>query len=440
MKKKFMKSKSLLGFGLSAVMILGCAVGAMAEEVDMNDDGTVNNPEAVEVIEGDLTFWSLFTGGDGEYFGKIVDDYNATSPTNPIQCITLVWEDYYTKLQTAVGTGNGPDTGVSHASKLYELAETGNIVPLDNYLAELDINLADYYEQASIDAVTIDGQVYAIPLDTHCEVMYYNLDLLEQAGITEDDVKAIASAEDFEALLQKCKESLPEDVTPLSLTNSLDDPYRIWYATYFQMGGSDFVNEDGTAVTMDEDIAKAAMEWVKGLYDKGYILPGIDDHCAMFQAGKGAFLFAGTWVVGTFEQTDGLNFNIAPYPTLFENGACNADSHTLILPASKDRTEEESVEATKFLFYASHNGGLTWAKSGQIPAAIDVNQSDDYKAMRGYNVVEEVGLAKYAPHVTNWFGGMMPDIIAALDGYWLGVTDFDASYSALYAAIEDNLD
>ncbi len=434
--------KRLLSAMLGLTIVFGSAMGVMAEEVDMNEDGTINNPEAVEIVEGDLSFWSLFTGGDGEWFGQIIDQYNDTqSPTYPIQCVTLVWDDYYTKLQTAVATGNGPDTGVSHVSKLYELAETGVVEPLDGYLEQLGINLADYYEQASIDAVTIDGQIYAIPLDTHCEVMYYNLDLLEQAGITEEDVQNIASAEDFEALLAKCKEALPEDVTPLAVTNSGDDPFRMWYAVYFQMGGSDFVNEDGTENTLDEEIARAAMEWCKSLYDNGYILPGIDDHSAIFQSGKGAFEFGGTWVTGTFEQTEGLNFNVCDFPLLAgDTATCWSDSHTLVLPVNDDRTEEESLGAVEFLFYASNEGGLIWAGSGQIPSAVAVNQSDEYKEKLGYNVVEELGLSKYAPRVTSYYGGMKSDIISALNGYFQGTTDIEESYSELQAAIEDNLD
>jgi multiple sugar transport system substrate-binding protein len=433
--------KKLVSVLLGTCLVLGSTMGVMAEEVDMNDDGTINNPEAVEVIDGDLTFWSLFTGGDGEWFGQIVDDYNATSPTNPMQCITLVWDDYYTKLQTAVATGNGPDTGVSHVSKLYELAETGVVQPLDDYLDELGINLSDYYEQASIDAVTIDGQIYAIPLDTHCEVMYYNLDVLEQAGVTEEEVLNISSADDFDDILQRCKENLPEDYSPIALTNSSDDPFRVWYAVYFQMGGSDFVNDGATEVTLDEDIAKAAMEYTKSLYDNGYVLPGIDDHSAFFQSGKAAFEFGGTWVTGTFESTEGLNFNVTEFPQLFGDTAyCWADSHTLILPTSSTRTEEESLEAVKFLFYASEEGGITWSGSGQIPSAIAANQSEEYMAKKGYNVVDELSLAKYAPRATSYYGGMKADIITALNGYWQEVNDFDTSYEELYAAIEDNLD
>lgn len=439
MKKNFWRT--LMAASLSAAMAVSMGTAAFADDaVDMNEDGTINNPEAVKVIDGDLSFWSLFTGGDGEWFGQIADDYNATSPKYPTQVITLVWADYYTKLQTAVATGNGPDMGVSHVSKLTELAQTGAIEPLNDYLDQLGIDYSDYYSQANIDAVTIDGQIYAVPLDTHAEVMYYNLDLLEQAGITEDDVKAVKSADDFEALLKKCKDTLPEDVSPLGLQQSGDDPFRVWYATYFQMGGSDWCNEDASENTLDVDTAKAALDYVKSLYDNGYILPGIDDQAALFQSGKAAFIFGGTWLTGTFGQTEGLNFNNADFPQLFDNADCWADSHTLILPVNENRTDDESLEAVKFLFYASNDGGLTWAGSGQIPASKTANESDEYKQMKGYNVVTELDKAKFAPHAQNYYGGMKVDVQTALDGYWTGAADEDTTLEALSAAIDDNLD
>lgn len=78
---------------------------ASGEDADVNEDGTVNNPEAVKVDENKLVFWSLFSGGDGEYMDKIISDYNATDPDKQVQSIMLVWGDYYTKLQTAVAAG-----------------------------------------------------------------------------------------------------------------------------------------------------------------------------------------------------------------------------------------------------------------------------------------------------------------------------------------------
>src|SRR5699024_2246657 len=46
-------------------------------EADVNEDGTVNNPEAVKVDENKLVFWSLFSGGDGEFMDKIIEEYNS---------------------------------------------------------------------------------------------------------------------------------------------------------------------------------------------------------------------------------------------------------------------------------------------------------------------------------------------------------------------------
>lgn len=389
-----------------------------------------------------LSFWSLFNGGDGEWIGKIVQEYNKNEkPEHPVQITTLVWDDYYTKLQTAIATGNGPDIGVSHVSKLYELAKTGAIEPLNGYLDKLGIKFSDYYAKANQDAVTVDGKIYAIPLDTHAEIMYYNTDLLKQAGVSEDAVKNIKSADDFVKILKTCKEKLPEDITPLTLTQSGDDPWRVWWANYYQMGGSNFVNKNGTKVTMDKDKAEKSMEWLKSLYDQKLILPGIQDHDMTFQNGKAVFDIGGTWVTGTFENTKGLHFGISKYPLLFGNTPyCWADSHTLILPKTNGRTEEESLAAVKFMFTASSKYGITWAGSGQIPAAKTVNTSDAYKKLPGYKAIDELKYAKYAPRTKSYYGGMKADMEQALDGYWQGQSSEATAYKQLYEAIQDNLD
>ena len=70
----------------------------------------------------------------------------------------LVWDDYYTKLQTAVAAGKGPDIGVSHASKLPELVDQGVVEPIDGYLDDLGIDLSTMYSENSLKSVTFDGQ------------------------------------------------------------------------------------------------------------------------------------------------------------------------------------------------------------------------------------------------------------------------------------------
>lgn len=411
------------------------------DEVDVNEDGTVNNPEVVKIKEGNLSFWSLFSGGDGEFMDSIISDYNNSKPDMPVQSIMLVWADYYTKLQTAVAAGKGPDIGVSHVSKLPELVDQGAVIPLDDYLSQLGFDMSSMYNQNSIDSVTFDGSVYAIPLDTHAEIMYFNKDILEDAGVSlnADGQLDINSVDDFKAILDKIKAVIPEGYSTLALTNAGDDPYRVWWAVYFQMGGTPLISEDGSSVTIDVDTAVKAAEFVKSLYDDGYVIEGIDDHQAFFQSGKAGLLFGGTWATGAFEKTEGLNFGAQTFPKLFDNDSCWADSHTLIIPVSKNRTEEETLAAVKFIINASTKGGLTWAKSGQIPAATSVLESDEYKALPYRSDYKSALEKAVLPTKNSNFYAMKAGMIDALNALWTNQEDAQTAIDNLKSALETNL-
>ena len=106
----------------------------------------------------------MFSGGDGEYFDRVIEDYNSGDPTKQVQSIMLVWADYYTKLQTAVAAQQGPDIGISHASKLPELVDQGVVEPLNDYLDELGVDISTMYPESNLESVTFDGEIYAIPL------------------------------------------------------------------------------------------------------------------------------------------------------------------------------------------------------------------------------------------------------------------------------------
>ncbi len=415
---------------------------ASGDTADVNKDGTVNNPEAVQVDENKLVFWSLFSGGDGGFMDEIIADYNSKGPSKEVQSIMLVWADYYTKLQTAVAAGKGPDIGVSHVSKLPELVDQGVVEPIDSYLEQMGFDMSSVYASNSIDSVTFDGQIYAIPLDTHAEILYYNTDILERAGVAlnADGQLDINSWDEFKAIMDQCKAVLEDGETTLSMTNAGDDPYRIWWATYFQMGGTPLVNDDGTEVTLDMDIAKKAAETVKSLFEDGYIIEGIDDHQQLFQSGKAAFATCGTWATGAFEKTENLNFGAQAWPKLFDNDSCWADSHTMILPVNPDRTEEESLAAVEFLVGASGDGGTIWAGSGQIPSNMSVLESDEYLGMPYRSSYKSALQTAVLPSKNPHFYAMKDGIIENLNTYWTNVADVDTAIQGLYDELESNLD
>ena len=406
--------------------------------LDINEDGTVNNPEAVVVDKDKLVFWSLFSGGDGGFMDEIVSEYNKTNPPKQVQSIMLVWADYYTKLMTAVAAGKGPDIGVSHISKLPELVDQGVVIKIDDYAKRVGTDWNVFTPEMN-EGVTFDGGHYAMPLDTHAEIMYFNRDWLRKAGISlnKDDQLSITSTDDFIAILKKLQAVTANGQSALSLTQKGDDPYRVWWATYFQMGGTPLTNEAGDKITMDKGIAVKAASFIKGLYDSGYILSGIEDHQRFFQGGNAGLLFGGTWATGAFEKTENLNFGAQPFPQLFANPSCWADAHTFIIPVKKGRSDADTEAAVHFINYVSSKAAAHWAKSGQIPSDLTVQQSDEYLAMPYRSDYMEAASTAVLPSKNPNFYSMKEAMIRNLDTIWANQVSVEKGIENLALELEE---
>ena len=61
-----------------------------------------------------LAFWNGFTGGDGPFMKKLVEQFNSEHPNIAVTMNTMQWADYYTKLPAAVTSGKGPEIGIMH--------------------------------------------------------------------------------------------------------------------------------------------------------------------------------------------------------------------------------------------------------------------------------------------------------------------------------------
>ena len=412
----------------------GASTGT-GEAVSINEDGTVNNPEAVAVDPNKLVFWSLFSGGDGAWMDKIIADFNNTQPSKQVQSIMLVWGDYYIKLGTAVAARRGPDIGVSHVSRLPELVEQGMVVSIDDQAARAGVKWSDY-PPAMVESITFNGKKYAIPLDTHAEIMFSNIDILNAAGVPHNNGQlSVGNWNEFKAILDRIKPTLKPDQTTISLTNTGDDPYRIWWAVYFQMGGTPLVNAAGNQVTLDRSIAIRAADFVKSFWTDGYILPGITNHGQIFRAGNAAFVWCGTWETGVNTEVRNLKFGAQAFPRLFgTNDACWADAHVYVIPTKQSRNANDTQAAVNFAYWGGTSGAATWAQSGQIPSYVPALSSSAFTSLPyRADYAGAAGTAVLPPQHVN-FGMMKDAIIRNLDTIW---TDMATSTAAIDTILSD---
>ena len=86
-------------------------------------------------------------------------------------------------VNTAISSGTGPDIILYDPGPGYAgvLAEAGLLLPLDDYAAQYGWD--ERVAAPAVEATTLDGRFYGMPLTTDLIGMYYNQTLLDQEGM-----------------------------------------------------------------------------------------------------------------------------------------------------------------------------------------------------------------------------------------------------------------
>lgn len=340
--------------------------------------------------EETVVWWDFLGGGDGVRMKKLIEDFNAAHAGSiKIDATTLEWgTPFYAKVQTSAAVGEAPDIMTYHASRIPLAVEQGVLQELtaDDFAA-MGIGQADF-ATATWDAVTIEGKQYAVPLDTHPIVLYYNKDLLEKAGMLDENgkPKGLDSREGFTATLQALKDNGVN--FPLgSVTADGNFMFRTIYSLVGQQGGELMTDGEFLAGDNGEKLANALgvlSEWTSaGLQSTYTDYPAT---VALFTSGEAAMMINGVWEVPTMTDLNAqgklFNWGAVELPVIFDKPSTYADSHAFALPANrgKDMPAEKRAAVLEVISWIEKNS-LFWATAGHIPAYAPVTQTAEYAAM-----------------------------------------------------------
>ncbi len=145
-----------------------------------------------------IEFWHSMSSGTGELIQQIVDDYNASQDAVQVECIYQ--GDYTTagtKIQAAVSTGDTPAVCQLEIARIGMYAEAGVLLDMMPYVERDGFDLDDMYE-GLLDYSYYDGQLISMPNGRSVPVMYYNVDMMEEAGVEAptnwDELRTAATA------------------------------------------------------------------------------------------------------------------------------------------------------------------------------------------------------------------------------------------------------
>ena len=286
----------MLGFTLSAAMLAGCLSGCGGKPANSaagsgsTEDGTATSeagagttadeaeadsaaeePKVVTSTYGDangtkLELWT-FVDAHAAFYGGMVDKWNTANPDRTIEltAITYPYGEMHTKLLASLNAGTGaPDICD------VEVGQYPNVVNgLDTWLYPLDTAMAPYKDdmvQSRLDTYKgSDGHYYGAPFHVGATVMYYNMAELEKYNITQADVDAVVTWDDYEALGKKYVEARGEEG---KYWTSVDTGSMDWLWLAMAEYGDDWTGGfDGKANVQLDSVTKMLDKQVSWLND-----------------------------------------------------------------------------------------------------------------------------------------------------------------------------
>ncbi|MFB4426482.1 extracellular solute-binding protein [Streptomyces sp. QL37] len=353
-----------------------------------------------------LSVWDLFQGGDGMLMNDMIKAVSQGPEGFRIDRTILDWgPSYYTKLAMSAAGGRASDVAVLHLSRLAGYAPGGLLDPFDlDLLAEFGVTEKDF-TPAVWSRTKHQGRVYAIPLDVHPFIVFYDRKAAGQAGLLDAEGE-LAPMGSPKALLEAGKALA--DVTGKSgiLFGHVTDTAQSWrqFAALYAQTGAAFTLPDGGPAEIDTDAAVQVVSFMQQLFDGRTNPNNLDYNSALagFLGGRGGMAMLGEWELPTLQKS-GIPLGAAPFPQVFGRPAVYTDSHSFVLPHQSDPDPARRREAHRYVARILKQS-LTWASAGHIPAYQPVLAEPEYAALKPQSSYADAGdVAVLDP--PNWFAG-----------------------------------
>lgn len=294
-----MKKRKVMALLMATAMVGTLVTGCGGSSDDSSGEGDSGSSNTVTI-----TTWNEPNADDALNMYKQCEEATGID----LEVTVIPETDYSSKLNQMVSTGDdSADIYIVWENDIANFAEAGGIDPLDDYLADSDIDTNDF-----IDAVnTLSdglGATYGLPWCAATELLFYNQDMFDAAGIpypTND-----WSYSDFLAAAEKLTQ---KDGDTTTVYGCMLPDVQTWWAGIG--GAGDQVYDPSTGEMVIGDGAEQFVSDCADMVSKGIMPEPSSDTADLFGSGKAAMSWAGSWNIATYGDELGFNWDIATLPT-----------------------------------------------------------------------------------------------------------------------------
>lgn len=386
-----------------------------------------------------LQYWTLFTGPDGKVMSQLVEEFNKQHPDIKAVMQILPWgEPYYSRLTTSIVSGKAPDLAICHGYILPRFASKKSFYPITEAdLEEMDLREDMFIGPVWQNASAYEGLRYGIPLDYSGMGIYWNSDLLKEAGLPSEIASLPESGEDFVTWLKKLTVDTDGDgkidrwgmIAPLDWFRESSFYSGIW------QNDGEVLSEDKKTCFFNSEASHKSLQFLVDLIHKHKVMsPELAQNpfLAFYQA-KAATMQSGPWEVLGVEATKGLNYTISNHPLLGPEKAYIIYSHMLVRPKQRKVDPEKKKACFTFIRWLSDNN-IGWVEAGQCPSRLDAQANKAFKTFRSLRVQRTVAqqgeYGHYTPKIVQ-YQEMRRQVINAMELALLGKKTVSEALDAL---------
>ncbi|AQQ52127.1 ABC transporter substrate-binding protein [Planococcus lenghuensis] len=329
----------------SALLVLsGCGGFSTSNE---SEEEVALEEEGVEIVDF-WTFWGSETRRP--IIDKIVADFNESQDEIEVVHSYYPWGDIWTKELAAIGAGDPPDVVINNINSTRLRAQEEQAENLTEIMGDNDI--ADRFYPELWESVLYEGEAYALPFNTDTQILFYNKDAFEEAGLDPEAPPATwAELEEYALTLD---EKSGDEYEQIGFYPLWGMGYDVWL---LNANGENYIDQEGN-VSLNTETNVDVLNWLSAWRDR-LGADTVDSFQAKFESNQGHPFLSGelammaanmNFYTQIRDYAPDLNFGVAPLPA-YEAGAPNTSwggGFVAEIPKGSD-SPEAALEFMKYL-------------------------------------------------------------------------------------------
>ena len=342
--KRAMRGIAFFGAGVMALGLAACS----GTKTDSADSGSASGGQVT------VEMWDYLSGETAnDSINAAIAEFEKANPDIKVKRTTFAFADLSKSiLQGSVG-GQVPDVAVVDVVDNQNFASLGMLKDLSND----GINKSDFFE-GPWSSVVYEGKTYGIPLNSNNLALYYNKQMLKDAGVEVPT--------DWASLKEVAKKTTKGDVKGIAISAMKSESATFQVLPFVWQTGGDLKDYATSGAT--------ALAYLRGLIDDGSMSEAVtnytqEDARTQFITGKSAMMINGPWELATLTKDAQFDWDVAPLPKDKRAATSMGGENVVVMNGAKQ--SDAAVKLAKYL--TSAEGAKIYCDgSGQLSSRPDL--------------------------------------------------------------------